>query len=99
MPDWCILVSHSMKTNKGTSLIETLIVIMIIAILAGLLLPAVSKAFLHAKAWIWGVYAFNENRIEAFLGDDERVQMKYATNQPKAWTFVRIDGTNVYILK
>lgn len=56
-----------MKTKSGTSLTELLTVVSIIAILAALLLPATCKAFLNAKAWIWGIYAFNENRIEALL--------------------------------
>ena len=75
---------------KGFSLTELLVTISVIGLLASLLLPVIVKAYRHSKAWIWGCYAFNENRIEAFLDDNkDQWQMYYATNKPVPWSFIR----------
>ena len=67
---------------------ELLVVISLIALLAALLAPATVKAYRHAKAWIWGSYAWQENRIEAFLGENEALQAFYTTNEVKPWSFI-----------
>lgn len=74
-----------------------LVVILVLSILMAILLPAVSKAFIHSKRWIWGTYSFNNDRIMCFLDDDstEEDLMKFATNKPQPWTFIEMkeDGT------
>lgn len=85
---------HVEKTNNlpqgGYFLIELLVTVVILTILCSLLLVTISKAFLHAKRWIFGIYSFNEQRIECFLNDDskEKEMMVFATNKPKPWTFL-----------
>lgn len=66
-------------------------------LLASLMLPATVKAYRRSKAWIWGVYAFNENRINAFIDENPKWEMFYATNKPAPWTFIEYkkDGSMV----
>lgn len=91
------MILSSQKITKAFSLIEILACVLIIAILASLVLPATVKAYRHSKAWIWGVYAFNENRINAFIEENPKWEMYYATNTPKPWSFVEVksDGSMV----
>lgn len=85
------------KKKSGYSLIEILICIVIMILLASLMMPSTVKAYRRSKAWIWGVYAFNENRINAFIDENPKWEMFYATNKPAPWTFIeyRKDGSMV----
>jgi prepilin-type N-terminal cleavage/methylation domain-containing protein len=91
------MIRLSQKKKRAFSLIEMLVCILIIAILASFMLPATVKAYRRSKAWIWGVYAFNENRINAFIDGNPKWEMFYATNKPSPWTFIeyRKDGSMV----
>lgn len=88
---------HIGCNRKGYSLIEILTCIVIIALLASLMLPATVKAYRRSKSWIWGVYVFNENRINVFIDENPREEMFYTTNTPKLWSFVKYkkDGSMV----
>jgi prepilin-type N-terminal cleavage/methylation domain-containing protein len=70
------------------TLFEKLVVIAIIGILASILLTTVSKSYINAKAWIWGAYAMQENRIEAALSEDEKRMEVLFNRKVDKWTFV-----------
>lgn len=91
-----IVSSHKKKINAYT-LIEVLCTILIIVILASIMLPVTVKTYRHCKAWIWGVYAFNENKINAYIEENPKAEMFYATNKPSPWVFIeyRRDGSMV----
>jgi Tfp pilus assembly protein PilE len=82
-----------MNTKKGATLIELLVVICVVVILTGILLTSVSKAFRRCKAWIWGAYAHNENRLNAYLDDNssEKLLLMHSTNKVHPWVWI---GTN-----
>lgn len=73
--------------NNAVALIETLIVTAILGLLLALTMPALCRASYRAKAWIHGIWAFEENRIEAFLSDNEIRQLHFATNQLRPWNY------------
>ena len=85
--------------RRAFTLLELLVALALVAILVALLLPAVARAAHWAKSWAWGAFAWNENRIEAFLDDkaSESKLLSYATNQPSRWYWVTLDGTNIVI--
>lgn len=76
--------------QSGHTLLELLIVVAIVLLLAAIVTPSTIRSYKHCKAWIWGVYAWNENRIEAFSNDkaSEHSLLMYATNTPKKWNFI-----------
>lgn len=83
-----------LKHSKGFTLTECLVTFCLVFVLSGMLLPVVIKSFIHCKSWIWGVYAFHENRLNVFVEENEKFEMFYLTNKPKAWSFVKIKTTN-----
>jgi hypothetical protein len=63
-------------------------VITIIAILAGVLLPATIRAYQWAKNLAIGCYAHKENQINTFLDDNasEKHMIFWTTNKVKPWS-------------
>lgn len=70
------------------TLFEKLIVIAIVGIIAAMMLTTVSKSYINAKAWIWGAYVLQENRIEAALNEDEREMEVLFNKKVDKWTFI-----------
>ena len=84
-------MNRKYRKNSGVTLTELLVSVCILILIAALLLPAITKGFRRSKGWAWGVYAFQNNRIEAFLGEDAKLQQFYATNKPYRWSFITTD--------
>lgn len=75
-----------------------MMVILVIAILASLFLPAICRGYFRAKAWIWGIYAFNENRLNSFITEDGK-ELYWSTSKPVAWTFVKMGPNGEVIIQ
>jgi len=54
--------------RKGTTLVEVLIVIAIIALLAALMTTAI-KTLQNCREWLWSIELYHYNRTEAFIED------------------------------
>lgn len=75
--------------KRGHTLVELLVTVALMAALAAMLLAAVVRAQRWCKEWAHGAFAWQENRIEAFLNDksSEGMLLMYATNKPVRWSF------------
>src|SRR5438477_12866909 len=86
------------RVHKGFTLIELLVVIAIIAILAAMLLPALTRAKLKAQ----GIGCMNDTRQLAFAwrmyAEDNRDSLPFAyatgANAPYVWVQGNIDDSN-----
>lgn len=74
-------------------LIELICVIAIIAILACITYPVVSRQYKNAKAWIWGAQGLSQGRINAALDGDDKMLEYYCNDKVHKWTF--IDSTKL----
>lgn len=75
---------------RGATLLELLVAVAVAAVLAALLLPAVVRAQQWCKAWAYGTFAWQENRINCFLDEraSEATMLSFATNRPRHWSFI-----------
>ena len=71
------------------TIFETLVTAAIIGIIAAMLLMTVSKSYINAKAWIWGAYSLQENRLEAVLNDDDKATEVLLKEKVHKWTFIK----------
>lgn len=81
--------------NRGYTLIELLCVMLIFCLMMGLLLPSLSRGFFRCKAWVWGIYAFHENRLNVYLDENQKYMDIYSTNRPTPWSFIDSKGHEI----
>jgi len=85
------------RHNRAHTLIELLCVVAIIGLLAAMILPTLAKNLHNAKGWIWGVYSFNQERMRAYLNDDQPMIEYYSTNKPKRWLYNEANHGSLYV--
>lgn len=76
---------------KAFTLIETLVVCALLAILIALTCRSVIRAYHHAREWVFGVYIWHEAKLEVFLDDDSSERAIYwcATFGSQPWEIFR----------
>lgn len=71
---------------KACALLELLCVLALALMLLALSLLVIARGTRTAKAWIYGSYHYQENRISAFLIDEDTFpQHFWATNTVRPW--------------